>query len=172
MECELCGKAISGKPTKIRIEGVVLLVCSDCARKYSEFIVKRPQARAPRPTRRLKRTSLSYEPQYDIVEDYSERIKEAREMLGLTRELLARELGEKESVIRRLEAGSLVPTIDMARRLERLLRIKLLVPKGYEEEPSITTRSVRPELTLGDIVVIRERRERKRREANEGGSSR
>ena len=167
MECELCGQSIKGRPVRIRLEGVLLLVCENCARKYSEYIVRERGRRVGgsrsirRTTRRITRMTLV---EYDIVEDYSDRIREAREALGLTRELLARSIGEKESVIRRLEEGRLVPTIELARKLERTLGIKLIIPQ--EEEAYISPPSgSRFELTLGDIVVIRERRRQRERKA-------
>jgi len=175
LECELCGKNIAGKATRIKIEGVLLLVCSECAKKYSEFIVReRPQR-----TRRviLKKSSKrpwstrNIELDYDIVDDYSDRIREAREMLGLTRELLAREIGEKESVIRRLEAGTLIPTVSMARKLEQVLRIKLLVPRGYEEEVSVSSGRRHMELTLGDIVIIKEKKRERKKYGEEKSST-
>lgn len=32
MNCEMCGKEIEGKPLRAKIEGSLLLVCSDCAK--------------------------------------------------------------------------------------------------------------------------------------------
>jgi len=92
------------------------------------------------------------------VEDYNIRIRKARENLGLTRELLAQELGEKESVIRRIEEGRLVPTIDMARKLERILKIKLLEPAESISYEKYVKRGRNMVLTLGDIVVIKDRK--------------
>ncbi|RLF15589.1 MAG: hypothetical protein DRJ66_04170, partial [Thermoprotei archaeon] len=57
-------------------------------------------------------------------------------------------------------------TLDMARRLERILKIKLLEPVGestysYSEAPSR-----RFSLTLGDIVIIRDRREKEKEKSD------
>ena len=102
---------------------------------------------------------------YEVVEDYPRRIREARERLGFTRELLARLVGEKESVIRRIEEGTLEPTVELARKLEKVLKIKLLVPASeVVEDLELEYESERPELeelTLGDIVEIRERKKKR-----------
>ncbi len=154
------------------MDGVLLNVCSTCAKRYSKYIVREvPRSTTSYtkvrtwPTRRRTVPRLE-ELEYEIVEDYNIRIRKARESLGLTRELLAQELGEKESVIRRIEEGKLVPTLDMARRLERILKIKLLEPVGestysYSEAPSR-----RFSLTLGDIVIIRDRREKEKEKSD------
>lgn len=98
---------------------------------------------------------------YEVVPDYAERVRRARERLGMSQEELAVRVKEKVNVIKRIEAGTLVPTVDLARRLEKVLGIKLLEPVVDEEELAPAggrggRRSGEPELTLGDIVEIRE----------------
>ncbi|RLF22682.1 MAG: TIGR00270 family protein [Thermoprotei archaeon] len=162
MECELCGRKIQGRGIKVRIEGVIMRVCSECAKYGTPVKESRPIRLAVRKvrTRPVKAsTRRRPEEEFEIVEDYATRIREAREMLGLTRELLARQIGEKESVIRRIEHGQLVPPIWLAQKLERVLKIKLLVPKESLEEETIEPRRRSFVLTLGDIVVFKERKE-------------
>ena len=147
---------------RIRLDGVILNVCSACAKRYSKYIVRDNMTRSsmPRP-QRIVRTRVQprlRELEYEVVEDYNIRIRKARENLGLTRELLAQELGEKESVIRRIEEGRLVPTIDMARKLERILKIKLLEPAESISYEKYVKRGRNMVLTLGDIVVIKDRK--------------
>ena len=67
-----------------------------------------------------------------IREDYYKVIKEARERLGLTQEELGRKLGEKSSVISKLETGKLKPSIPLARKIEHVLKVKII-----EEEERI-----------------------------------
>jgi putative transcription factor len=91
----------------------------------------------------------------ELVENYNEVIKRARENLGLTRETLAAMLGIKETVLRRIEAGQLQPDISLARKLEKTLGVKLLVE--VQDEGGVKGGG-RPErgLTLGEVVEIRE----------------
>ncbi|MCD6094959.1 MAG: TIGR00270 family protein [Thermoprotei archaeon] len=162
MECELCGAKIQGRPIKIRLDGVILNVCNACAKRYSKYVIRDSaiQRSMPRPRRvvRIRTQPKLRELEYEIVEDFNVRIRKAREELGLTRELLAQELGEKESVIRRIEEGRLVPTIDMARKLERILKIKLLEPAESVSYEKYVKKRGGPILTLGDIVVIKDRK--------------
>ncbi len=91
---------------------------------------------------------------YELVQDYAIRVKKARERLGLSQKELAIRVKESERTIRRIEAGTLRPTVDLAKRLERVLGIKLLEPV-VEEGESYQTKS-EEYLTLGDIAEIRE----------------
>ncbi|ABM80976.1 multiprotein bridging factor aMBF1 [Hyperthermus butylicus] len=118
--------------------------------------LRRQQARRPAALRK-RETSLGVVERYEVVEDYAERIRRARQRLGLTQRELAQKVRVGENVIKRIEAGTLVPPIDLARRLERVLGVKLLEPV-VEEELEASPRSRRDEfyLTLGDIAEIRE----------------
>lgn len=88
--------------------------------------------------------------------DYAQRVRRAREEMGLTQEVLASYVGEKESVIRRIEMGKLKPTMELARRLEQVLKVKLL--ERVEEPIGASQPRGRVEVLLGDVVVIKERR--------------
>ncbi len=107
---------------------------------------------------RTQMSKINVRPEkFEIVENFPEIIRRARENLGLTRENLAKLIGVKESIVRRIEEGQLMPDIELARKLEKVLRVKLLTPS--EEMPSISLpkASEKSELTLGDIIEIRKR---------------
>ena len=161
--CEICGAVIRGKAYRVTIEGVTLTVCEKCyarimARK-AELEEKRRATRnvrlaGPATRRRSPRRPSLYD-QYEIVEDYAERIRRARQKLGWSQAVLAQRVGEKENTIKRIESGRLTPPIDLARKLEKTLRIKLLEP--VVDEPVSTSRNEDFTLTLGDIARIREK---------------
>ena len=154
--CELCGKPLSGKGRKVLISGAVLLVCDECA-KFGEPIIE-PKRRSPPPrSRRLKisgrrRRRFIFD-DFDIVEDYADRIKAARKSLGWTKEILAEKVKEKVSVIRRIESGTMIPTLDLARKLESALGIKLLEPAISINISSKSTGKI--DLTLGDVAEVK-----------------
>ncbi|MCS7386465.1 MAG: multiprotein bridging factor aMBF1 [archaeon GB-1867-005] len=165
MSCELCGKPLRGRGRKVLIAGAVLTVCGECA-KYGSPIMEKPKASrfTYKPTRvksvkpRAVRRRLVEE--LEVVEDYAERIRAAREALGWTKEILAERVKEKVSVIRRIESGAMVPPIPLARKLESVLKVKLLVPALAPELHQPTLTSKKFELTLGDIAEIKFRRKR------------
>ena len=150
--CEICGSIIQGQPRRILVGAATLLVCSRCVRYGT------PTSRPRLPSSSRPPVPRAAEPQLDVVPDCSVRVKKAREEMGLTQEVLAKLTREKVSVIRRIEAGKLKPTLDLAKRLERVLRVSLV------EEVEDTKGSGQPrhkaDLTLGDVAVVREGRQR------------
>ena len=172
--CEMCGARIVGRPYRAVVDGVEMVLCARC---YESLVrsgraqplpsrprivtsapprtPSRPGARAPQPrgggARRVQRRRVSLE-LYDLVEDYGERIRRAREAKGWSLQALAQRLRISESLLRKIEQEKVKPPIDLARRIEKVLRIKILVPSEIEEEYEAPPPGT---LTLGDVVVIR-----------------
>jgi len=174
--CEMCGRPVERRRAKIvYIEGARLTLCPECYAKVSRRIVttevrtltqevtKRPrmQARPEMHTWSHRRRRKLEE--YEVVPDYAERVRKAREKLGWTQRMLAEAVKESENVIKRIESGRLVPSIDLAERLERVLGIKLLEPVVEEIPQTYQSRQVSniKELTLGDIAAIRKKEGKK-----------
>lgn len=177
--CEMCGRPLERRRAKIvYIEGARLTLCPECYVKVSRRVVATEIKSAVQEVKKFKtqaqtRTktySKRYEgrrgtllDEYEVVPDYAERVRRAREKLGWTQRMLAEAVKESENVIKRIETGRLVPSIDLAERLERILNIKLLEPV-IEEAPQVFRvgqASNIKELTLGDIVAIRKREGKK-----------
>ena len=167
----MCGQPLTGIKYRVSVEGVELVVCEGCYRRLKSrsvdpsSIIRRRSFTRPRPVKPAPPPKPKPRPapnrrmldDYEVVEDYSSRVRAAREALGWSHRVLAQKLGESENVIRRIEAGRLTPTIDMARRLERILKIKLLQPIVNESVSGLGGgRDVG--LTLGDIASIRRKR--------------
>ena len=87
-----------------------------------------------------------------IVTDYDERIRTARESLGIAQEELADTLNEKASVIRKLERGDIMPTDDVQEKLESKLDVSLTEGSGGDEEYEFEGGSSTGSYTLGDVV--------------------
>jgi len=161
--CELCGSPIVGKAYKITIEGVSLTVCEKCYRKQSakaqEKSAREEREAKPAAQPRPKRTQpkIKHEVEFEVVEDYAQRIREARERSGISLLALSQKVMEKETVLKRVEQGRLRPSIDLARRLEKALGIKLLEPVVDESRESSMKIESEDEITLGDIVNIRKK---------------
>ncbi len=183
----MCGAPIEGRAYTIYVDGVEMIVCERCYRKYMSRARKTatdtplrlrlaqpkprhqssPQPREPiqkkeprqpraKPrTRRRRGTGLGLVERYEVVEDYAERVRRARERLGLSQKELAQRVKVGENVIRRIESGSLVPPVDLAMRLERVLGVKLLEPVVEEEEEALEDTG-EFHLTLGDVAELRE----------------
>lgn len=140
MVCELCGK--NTQLVRAIVEGTEVNVCENCG-KYGKILRKPVVKSAPQPAARQEVLDV-------VTQDYAKLIREAREKRGLTQKEFAKELNEKESILQKIENGNFVPPINMARKLEKLLKIKLV--ELEEEEKQQTSKSKTGTLTIGDVI--------------------
>lgn len=166
MECEVCGRKIYGQPHKVKIEGAKLTVCGECATHgetvWEEEKVKSPIRKMksqskpiPMRTQRRKAPQLPAPDSLELVDDFNVKIRQSREKLGLSQEELGERLNEKVSVLKKLETGKMPPDNKLATKLERTLRIKLLVPASKKKVSQ--TKIPQPKsrkLTLGDLIQL------------------
>ncbi|MCP3682731.1 MAG: TIGR00270 family protein [bacterium] len=151
MICEMCGAEAD---VKAIVEDTELTVCESCSKfgkitgkvKKPEEIKEEQRAVFRRPEKEIIQV---------IVEDYAERIRSKREKLGLKQKDFAKSISEKESLIHKMETGSFEPDLDLARKLERFLRISLV--EQHEETLEKGTTTTDEGLTLGDFVKVRKR---------------
>jgi len=124
--CEVCGRETSVLIPVI-IDGALVYACPRCAKLGTP--VKRkaeppPPPRRPVPRRRGRGPDL-LAVEWELVEDYGRRIREARNRLNMTLDELASRVGERRSALAKIERGELRPTDQVIARLERVLGIKL-----------------------------------------------
>jgi TIGR00270 family protein len=86
----------------------------------------------------------------EIVADYDQRIRTARESRSLSQEDLAKELNEKASLIRKLERGDMLPSDDVRSKLETELGISLV--EGEDADDTEWSGDSSTTTTLGDVV--------------------
>jgi len=143
--CDMCGR--QGSLVAAEVEGIGMSVCQAC----SKFGVVRKRAdEVPVPQKKMHR-----EPALRITENYASLLRKAREKKGLTQEDFAKYLQERESVVAKWEQGRMRPSVDVARRLEKLLGVSLVVE---EVEQTFVKEKTRTEgFTLGDFVKIRKK---------------
>lgn len=140
VNCELCGK--SGNLVKAIVEGSLLNVCEKCAKFGKVILIKQPQ--------QVKEIRQKTTEIINIINpDYPKLVKEAREKFNLKQEELARKLDEKLSVIHKLETGHLQPTMLLAKKLEKELKITLIeVYQETNEKLNLKDKA----LTIGDLI--------------------
>ena len=146
MNCEMCGD-FSDKLIKIRVSGAILNVCPKCAKfgdpveekklnKISENITikftekkinvvtyKKPFKKSVTSRKPVRKENIE---ELDVVEDYANLIKNKREEMQMTQDDLAKKIFERKNVLSNIERGELLPDISTARKLEKVLNIKLL----------------------------------------------
>ncbi|MFC1741192.1 multiprotein bridging factor aMBF1 [Nanoarchaeota archaeon] len=155
--CEMCGKSMETLQ-KAKIEGTVLELCPGCA-KFGE-IVRRPYISSkniPQPRRQM--VPRRKEILEAITEDYAKKVRDAREKMGLTQEEFAKRLNEKHSIMQKIEGGQFTPSIDQARKLERLLKIELVeeIGEGGEIPIAKQTKSDDDGFTMSDFIKVRKK---------------
>jgi len=154
--CEICGRPIRGRGVRVLIEGAELEVCHQCSslgsetRSISTSEVPRTRA-APRLPRKPRARDI-FSTLEEVVDDYADIVRTARERKGLTQDKLAEKINEKVSLIKKIERGEFVPEDRVIKKLEAELEVKLTAPPAKQE---FEGSSFSEGITLGDVVRIR-----------------
>ncbi len=153
MQCEMCGN--NNKLVIAIIEGTEMNVCRECA-KFGKIIKEiKPE---PKEKKKIKKEGMEEvikeTPKKEIIQvinpDYGNIIKKKRESLGLKQEEFAKRINEKISLIHKIETGNFEPSIALARKIERFLKVKLI--EQYEEEHGKLRKISSDNLTIGDLL--------------------
>ena len=149
MACDM--SKTKGKLYKVYVEGAELTLCKDCS-KFGE-VVEQVQQESHVSAKKPKQFE-GPEVMEILSEDYADKIKRKRESLGLNQKDFAEKLNEKESLIQKLETGHLEPSIDLAKKMEKSLGLKIL--EQYEEKHEKQNNRERAEtFTIGDFIKIK-----------------
>jgi putative transcription factor len=175
VQCEMCGAETSA-PKTAKIEGAELQVCADCAdfgteidqgsdesstaTKYSTGDSSSSAGSSSTSGGSTGGGSTSsggsrrdmFDDMDEVVPDYDERIRQARESAGLSQAELGNQLNEKASFIRKLERGESLPSDDLRRKLESALDIELIEGGGSDEDAEWSGGDSQSGMTLGDVV--------------------
>jgi len=148
MDCDLCGK--EGDLYRALVEGSQVTVCNTC----SKFGIVSGQVRSSRPEIKKPVATPQNELAEQIVSDLGRLIKKKREEFGMNQRDFARKIAEKESSLHNMEIGTLIPTIERARKLGRALGLSLV--EEVVEEP-VQSKKDQSVMTLGDYIKIKKR---------------
>jgi putative transcription factor len=160
MICEMCGKDVTFL-RKVTIEGVLLDVCSECAKFGIESKKEVPKEQAPKPiiAQRLEvrekrgrpRDVLEKFEKEDLVEDYAQMIRSARERSGMSQKELAMKINERVTILSKIEAAQMRPDEKVIAKLQKELGIVL---KEKVPEVVAAKESARASLTLADLIKM------------------
>jgi len=140
-----------------------MIVCEECVKLGSIYWETRPQARTKRVARppplkvSTRKPTPTITEDLELVEDFSSRVRKARENMGLSHEDLGRKIGEKVSVLQKIETGKMTPDHKLADKLQHALKVRLLVPPSEPKPPSMGLTPPH-EVTLGEIVHLKKRK--------------
>lgn len=141
-----------------------MLVCNNCVKLGSIYWEEKTEPRLRKVAKRLpksilptrKQPTIKVEESIALVEDFSSKIRRAREKLGLSHQDLGRKISEKVSVLRKIESGKMTPDQKLAEKLQRTLRIKLLTEISEPKVPSKSLATPKT-ITLGDIAHLKKK---------------
>ena len=175
MDCEVCGEVILGKGVDVLIDGARLIVCRRCAsgatvarawarstntpasKTVEKKILTQSKTLHQASRKRFASRSRVVPEGRELVENYGQQIRKARQEMRVSQEEFSRKIAEKVSVLQKIEAGKLVPEDSLVRKLEHALKIHL-VHKVSEKSSAEQKFSPPLELTLGDVAVMQQKK--------------
>ena len=125
--CELCGSQITGEVIPILVENVPMKVCRPCSRHGKSPASKKVEKK-PKPVKEMFTFKLP-----TVRDDYSKLIKDAREKLDLTQDELGSKIEEQGTVVKLLEQSKFKPDQELAKKLEQVLGISLIIEEEVHE---------------------------------------
>jgi putative transcription factor len=147
-DCEICGKKTEVLYV-IDVEGAQLSVCASCSRGnpvIDEIGIKKETIRGKKVFAGRKQRIEAAE----LVDDYGERIRKAREGMKIDLKVLGEMINEKHSTLLRVEEGKMPPDINLTAKLEKALGIKLASAEEDREGPKLSKSGP---ITLGDAMI-------------------
>ncbi len=146
-DCEICGRKTESLYI-IDVEGVELTTCGRCSegKNIIEIMESGEQNKKHLP---LKEEKID-EGVLEVIDNYGELIRNAREKIGIPMKVLAEMINEKESMLNRVEHGRLLPNDKLVEKLEKNLGIKLT---ASFEKKHLEGRGRDAPVTLGDAAL-------------------
>ena len=132
---------------KAVVEDAELNVCENCS-KFGKVVGNVENMQRPISPKTAETEKIPI-----LIENYPSIIRKRRESLNLTQEEFAKKISEKESLVHKLESGSFEPSLQLARKIEKSLNLKIL--EEYEEKHERQKNVKYESFTLGDFVKIK-----------------
>ncbi|MFX1311232.1 MAG: multiprotein bridging factor aMBF1 [Promethearchaeota archaeon] len=166
-ECPICGSIIWGRGQRVLLEGAKITVCHNCA-QHGTKIQKSPKTTKLKGSSHIKPIQTLKKKKYnhnivetlEIVQNYDKKIRDTRSKLNLTQDQFAQKMNEKPSLIRRIESGKVKPTINLAKKIEKIYDLKLLKKIDDSEPINDKNKYIKKSKgsSLGDIAFIKKKK--------------
>lgn len=154
MQCELCGRECSCRPAMV--DGVKMMVCPGCMKHGKGIAVQNTSPSNNKPIlnriRRPKEKDVYKDMDKEIISDWGDIIKKARQKKGLSREELGFKIGERTVTISKIENGDLRPSDKVATKLEKELEITLFEEVKKAPSYAMGSSGSSDGMTLGDFI--------------------
>ncbi|MBT3408415.1 TIGR00270 family protein [Candidatus Woesearchaeota archaeon] len=159
MACDMCGKA--GNFEEFRLEGANLKLCSNCNKGGTKIKKNFANLKSNSKGYNNNNNTNSYSNfviRKSVVPNFSNLIRNKRNSLNLNIEEFASLVNEKATFIQKLESSKLTPSIEIAQKLQKTLKLKLLDEDGSDNEDNVFVSKNDDDsndLTLGDFIKFR-----------------
>jgi len=152
--CELCGKETT-ETYRAVIEGTEMNLCSECARFGR--VIGRASVKSEKKDS-VKQGTPKKVNKVEIVEVVNPKagrlIREKRERMGMNQEDFSKKLSIKESMLHKIETEEFLPSVELAKKIERILNIRIVEQVEERPEHVIGGQRESSELTIGDVIKI------------------
>jgi len=150
----------------VLVKGATLHVCAECSRGRTKVRVHAPDVEVPpvkpkvvrkepfappqpKPSVPKQELELSLRP----MQGYGQLIHRAREGKGMSVQDFSRVVGMRESLVKKIEAEKITPSLPDLRRIERTLGLRLI--EAYSDDIDTLTSKSESTLTLGEVAKMR-----------------
>ena len=154
MECELCGRESHCRPALV--DGIKMMLCPNCLHKHGKATKQVSQGSVSNPAvlsriKKPREKDVYKNMDKELISNYAEIIKKARQKKSISREKLGFLIGERTVTISKFENGDLKPSDKVAKKLEKELDINLF--EEVKNAPSYALGNQGGKgLTLGDFI--------------------
>lgn len=150
LSCDICGR--TPIRAQILIEGAKLLACASCMKSGKILHMFRdvePGAPLRPAPRKLPENAATEE---EIVENWGEIIRKARQKRSITIEELASRISERVNYMHAIESGRIMPTLETAKKIEKELKITLVEKPEVGGSSDMSKKGSFKEPTLEDML--------------------
>ncbi|MEM4295823.1 MAG: helix-turn-helix domain-containing protein [Candidatus Anstonellales archaeon] len=136
--CDICGK--QGITRAVFIEGAELQACYKCYKEDS----KKEKVEIKSDVKQEKSKEVR-EIEQIIIENWPEEIKRGMNAINIEEKELAKKIGISESYMRHILKGEIKPDIKTAKKIEHVLKIKLIehvIIEGNKSEEKIGNKTL------------------------------
>ncbi|MEM4959523.1 MAG: helix-turn-helix domain-containing protein, partial [Nanopusillaceae archaeon] len=128
MICEICG--INKSSRKVFLEGALINICENC---FKNLKIKKDVEIIKKTNLESKKRDLSLEEEF-IEDNFHEKLKKYRESKKLKQKDMAKLLGIKENLYKSIEEGKIVPSLELAKKIEKIIGEKIIKKEKIEKE--------------------------------------
>ena len=128
------------------VEGVRMNVCQNCSKFGKSTNDSKLSKYKPSSYASIK----PLESEDEIISNFAQILKQERNKRNMEQSDFAKLLSEKESLLHKMESGHYIPSLDTAKKIAKILKVKLI--ESTSESPIENKAKASGPLTIGDLI--------------------